>query len=231
MSLPSSENFEKNILEYTEGTSEYYGLLAENRYASFDYCFNYFQEFREGGAFDKIAAPENLLSSCLHLGFYLASWGMYRGKSELLQRSVRYLSPAIELISSFDPHFWEIDAHCYTEKNIELLMQAKERFLEHYERATDTLITKILLGVFGSVPAFDRYFAKGFGVDSLGPASLRLIGSFYNENQERVEKLRHSTIDFGSGQHTQRQYTRAKIIDMAFFVEGRRQEADKKCPQ
>lgn len=31
--------------------------------------------------------------SCLHLGFYLASWGMLRGSSDLLQRSARHLVP------------------------------------------------------------------------------------------------------------------------------------------
>lgn len=34
--------------------------------------------------------------------------------------------------------------------------------------ATDTLVTKIMLGVFGSVPAFDTNFKTGFGVYAFG---------------------------------------------------------------
>jgi hypothetical protein len=34
------------------------------------------------------------------------------------------------------------------------------------------------------------------------------------------EKYRVPTLDFVSGNHTQRSYTGAKVIDMALFVEG-----------
>ena len=59
------------------------------RYASFDYCFNHFQDARDTGDTAGLAKGDNLLQSCLHLGFYLASWGMMRGSSQLLQRSIR----------------------------------------------------------------------------------------------------------------------------------------------
>lgn len=45
------------------------------RYASFDYCFNYFQFHREQGRLEDLLEGEALQLSCLHLGFYLASWG------------------------------------------------------------------------------------------------------------------------------------------------------------
>ncbi len=61
------------------------------RYASFDYCFNHFQEHRTAVA--EWGEPAGMEVSCLHLGFYLASWGMLRGSAELLQRSVRHLVP------------------------------------------------------------------------------------------------------------------------------------------
>lgn len=53
------------------------------RYTSFDYCFNYFQSHREQGKLPDLLRGEALQLSCLHLGFYLASWGMLRGSSEL----------------------------------------------------------------------------------------------------------------------------------------------------
>ncbi len=83
------------------------------RYTSFDYCFNYFQLHREGGKLLELLRGDALQLSCLHLGFYLASWGMLRGSSELLQRSVRNFIPLVEVIANAPPAVWEADAHQY----------------------------------------------------------------------------------------------------------------------
>jgi hypothetical protein len=40
----------------------------ERRFASFDYCFNYFQSFWEDDSVIDVAAVENMPLSCLHLG-------------------------------------------------------------------------------------------------------------------------------------------------------------------
>jgi hypothetical protein len=77
-----------------------------------------------------------------------------------------------------------------------------------------------MLGVFGNVPAFDTFFTKGFGAFTFGPKSLTRIGQFYSDNKDMIEKHRINTLDFLSGQPTPRRYSRAKVIDMAFFMEG-----------
>lgn len=46
---------------------------TNHRYRSWEHCYNYFE------------APEDHNVACLHLGFYLASWGMLRASSKLLQ--------------------------------------------------------------------------------------------------------------------------------------------------
>lgn len=63
---------EANLRKFLEGEGKNRGLLADARYASFDYCFNYFQSFR--GRASELISEENLEHSCLQLGFYLASW-------------------------------------------------------------------------------------------------------------------------------------------------------------
>lgn len=63
----------------------------EARYASFGFCFNYFQEVRDSGDTAQLANDEHRRLSCLQLGFFLASWGMMRGSGDLYQRSVRDL--------------------------------------------------------------------------------------------------------------------------------------------
>jgi len=213
-------DLEANIKRYLDGESDTDGRKADARYASFDYCFNYFQAHREADNIAALASPPNLQLSCLHLGFYLASWGMLRGSAELLQRSARHLVPIITLIAAADPVLWNIDADRYTDKNVKLLLGAGDTLRQAWPGMSDILVTKIMLGVFGNVPAFDTNFKKGFGVSTFGPKSLRKIGEFYHAHRNVIDAHCVPTLDFMSAQPTQRCYTRAKVIDMAFFIEG-----------
>jgi hypothetical protein len=210
-----------NIQNYLDGCHSSKGRKPDERYASFDYCFNYFQSFRESGKFWEIAGPgTNLQLSCLHLGFYLASWGMLRGSADLLQKSSRHLINVIEVVAGADPSLRELDAHCYTESNIQRLVKLAGAIRQKYPLMSDILVTKIMLGVFGSVPAFDANFKRGFGVAKFNDKALRKIAIFYQDHAEVLDTYRVPTLDFFSGEHTQRRYTRAKVIDMVFFIEG-----------
>jgi hypothetical protein len=77
-----------------------------------------------------------------------------------------------------------------------------------------------MLGTFGCVPAFDTYFKKGFGVSTFSRKALSKIGTFYAANAEVIDRNRVHTLEFESGTASQRRYTRAKVIDMIFFVAG-----------
>ena len=213
-------DLETNIKKYLDGDPNSEGRKPDARYASFDYCFNYFQSFREVGDITAMAKPENIQLSCLQLGFYLASWGMLRGSTQLLQKSVRHLIPVIKAISTADILLWEIDAHCYSESNIERLLCSARMFRQTQPGMSNILVTKIMLGVFGNVPAFDTNFKNGFGVSTFGLKALRKIGTFYHDHSTVIDAYRVSTLDFIGTAPTQRKYTRAKVIDMAFFVEG-----------
>lgn len=213
-------HLEINIKKYLDGDAGSEGRKPDTRYASFDYCFNYFQSFHESGETAALARPVNIQLSCLHLGFYLASWGMLRGSAELLQKSARHLSPIVEVIADADALLWEIDAHCYTEKNIQRLLDAVHTFRLSQPGMSDILVTKIMLGVFGNVPAFDTNFKNGFRVTTFGPKALRKIGAFYQEHAKVIDRYRIPTLDFVTGEPTRCSYTRAKVIDMAFFIEG-----------
>jgi hypothetical protein len=70
------------------------------------------------------------------------------------------------------------------------------------------------------VPAFDRFFKTGLGVATFGKKSLKKVGHFYSDNAAAIERARVATLEFSSGKPTGRRYTRAKVIDMIFFVEG-----------
>jgi hypothetical protein len=193
------------------------------RYASFDYCFNYFQAYREHGRLSDLASGEQLQLSCLHLAFYLASWGMLRGSSPLLQRSVKHFAPVVEAIISSEPETWATDADRYDHDSIDLILRvASELRSSLPDPASDILITKIMLGVFGCVPAFDTYFKRGLGVWALGAKSLQQVGAYYTQNRDLIEKYRIPTLEFETGELSHRRYTVAKVIDMIFFIEGAR---------
>lgn len=195
-------------------------LNAEARYASFDYCFNYFQSHREAENLPALMEGEALQLSCLHLGFYLASWGMLRGSSELLRRSMRTFVPVVQAITTAPAAIWDVDANDYS-------AEACSRILDfgHVLRgalpsgSSDILVTKIMLGTIGCVPAFDTYFKHGFKVWTFGRKSLQKVGRFYDENAEVIEAHRTPTLDFDTGQPTHWLYTRAKVIDMVCFIE------------
>ena len=85
---------------------------------------------------------------------------------------------------------------------------------------TDTLTTKIILGVMGSVPAFDTYFKKAFNCATFGPKSLKGIGMFYDEHAAVIDSIYVPTLDFVTGDDTDILYSKSKLIDMAFFSLG-----------
>lgn len=213
--LPGDVDIEANVRTYLEDRR------PTDRYASFDYCFNYFQTRREEGRIADLANGVELQVACLQLGFYLASWGMYRGSTILLQRSLAHLAPMIDVIARAPVDVWEVDADGYTRDACKTLLELGAQIRAAFpEGATDTLVTKIMLGVFGSVPAFDTNFKTGFGVYAFGETALMRVGRFYRENAEAIERHRVPTLDFDTGVASNRRYTRAKVIDMIFFVEG-----------
>jgi len=221
-------NVQENIKQYLESKDpSARDPLA--RCTSFDYCYNYFQSFRENNDLDKLSEPNQIQVSCLQLAFYLASWGMLRGRSFLLEKSVKFYAPMINKIVDFNKTIWEIDADCYTDTNIEIILDCRNMIRETIRKGdrgpTDTLVTKIMLGVFGNVPAFDTFFIRGFkkcgfGAGSLNKKSLKWIRDFYQSNKDAIDEFDIATLDFASGKGTSRKYTKAKLIDMIGHIEG-----------
>ena len=215
---------ETNIEQYIEKFLE--NRNPSDRYASFDYCFNYFQGFKNK---QDIIAPENIEKSCLHLWFYLASWGMYRGSSFLLQRSIKIYENLLKVIVDMDEKIWNMDVDKYPWNEdfiLECYNKIKNSLIHDNERHV-VLVTKIMLGVFGCIPAYDQYFTKWFknifegdcGFTTVNKESLSLIYKFYQENKDIIDTYAHKTktLCFDS-KEVGKSYTKAKIIDMIGFV-------------
>jgi hypothetical protein len=225
LALFSTVDVCRNVKRFMEGEGKNKGRKPNERYASFDYCFNYFRSFHEQNRVDDICCPKSIHQSCLQLAFYLASWGMLRGNTMLLQKSARFYAPLLEKLVQLDKRLWEVDVDSYTAENIDLLLGAEEAICEALggtNRASPTLVTKIMLGVFGNVPAFDRYVRKGLGVNGFTRKSLRVVAQFYGCHRDVIDHHHREirTLDFHSGEETHRHYTKAKIVDMAAFIGG-----------
>ena len=139
-----------------------------NGFYSWEHCYK---------AFENIEQDETLLA--LHLGFYLASWGMYRGSAPISTKDYTIHLGAIRIIKDY------YHLRCY--KNNELKRESINEVLslcndlyDHYynftyypknkaekRKPTDTLISKIVIGTLGCLPAFDRYFRDGVKANEL----------------------------------------------------------------
>jgi len=221
-----NKKIDKLLDKYINGFRKNNGIRPYERYSSFDYCFNYFQSFKNK---KDIANNKNLELSCLHLGFYLASWGMLRGSSFLLEKSFAYYKDIIKFISKYDKKIWNIDFE-YSDADINLLIKFKEDFIKEFNtnkhNYSETLITKIMLGVFGSVPAYDFYFKKFLRSEkitqSFSKKSLYGLNEFYKNNEGLINLKSKSikTFVFLSEKVSKINYTNAKIIDMIGFSYG-----------
>jgi hypothetical protein len=97
-------NIESVINEYKKNPD------LSRRYLSFDYAYNYFYKFNE------TKFKDDLEKSCLQLGFYLASWGMYRGSTFLLKSNMKHFQEIINYISYLPSDTWDIDVNNYNSK-------------------------------------------------------------------------------------------------------------------
>lgn len=220
-----NEKILASINQYLSESDKNRGRVPEDRYTSFDYCYNYFFSFYKEGKIRQLCNDKNLQTSCLQLGFYLASWGMLRASSFLLQKSSRHYRKLIFAISIMKPELWEIDVDEYDADNIDMLLNCKRQISDEVggkdNDPTDTLITKIMLGVFGNIPAFDQYVRKCFKIYRVNENNLFKIRKFYEENKLTFDDIKIPTLDFMTGKETAIYYPKAKLVDMYGFMNGR----------
>lgn len=201
-----------------------------HRYASFDFCHNYFFTHRHNLTGNKMQ------ESCCQLWGFLSSWGMLRGSSSLLQYSMACLKPLIEHLDNTDTPLWNIDADRYNPDNISLILNEYSKIKKILKTIgfspTITLVTKIMLGVYAAIPAYDKYFTQTFKelyndkdpkckFASFNEQSLRSIADFYESHKHVINDFHQKIkiLDFND-KELNLTYSKAKIIDMFGFVYG-----------
>ena len=213
-----------------KSSTEYYNNLkaGENgRYRSWEHCYSYFIKGRSSKEIDY-----DYLS--LQLAFYLASWRMYRGSSFLLQKDYKVHIPVVkELLSKKYDALAGIECIDFRKESNQRLLQDIDLFLEQYydkirrevkaqelkNQLSFTLITKILMGTLGCVPAYDRYFIAGIKNQKVATGNYNLksimqLVDFYEKNSARLELVREKMEVEGMP------YPQMKVIDMGFWQVG-----------
>lgn len=213
----------------TKLISDYFNETIKDehgRYLSWQHCYDAFSQYR------KVSTEQTIDYLSLHLAFYLASWGMYRGSSFLLQKDYKVHIPVVKII--LEPKYdvlLGISAYdLQKDENLYLIMELAAQIRKCYEQekpsvpgitnnATDTLVTKIMLGTLGCVPAYDRYYVqavKKHGVSSgiFNAKSVQDVAAFYCNNFDAFEKLRMELSKCGT------EYPAMKLMDMCFWQDA-----------
>lgn len=197
------------------------------RYLSWEHCHSYF--------INNYIDPddEQIDLMCLHLAWYLASWGMLRGGSFLLQKDYRVHFPVVKLLVSQKYHeLYDCSIETLAEPaTCKKIMELSAAIVDLYKgltidlgdgegkNASDTLITKILLGTIGCTPAYDRYFKSGLALTNVaqqryGEKSMHQLIEYYMEHYEELEAYRALVSQ------NRISYTPMKILDMCFWQIG-----------
>jgi hypothetical protein len=200
-----------------------------HRYRSWEHCYSHFQ------GLESTRSEQSIDTTTLHLAFYLASWGMYRGSSQLLQKNYQVHAAVVrELLRQEYSCLWHLDFDLLAKESqevnlvFELAKRLRSIYADLHVSPTDTLVTKVLLGTFGCIPAYDTLFINGVtywneevtqGLREQFPArfgvgSYRgLIGLYRAHKREFMEAR-----EFIAG-HSMN-YPPMKLVDMYFWSLG-----------
>lgn len=197
------------------------------RHQAWGYCHEQFVK-----AHNK-EAPYDKDYLCLHLSVYLTNWGMYRGSSALLFNDYRVHGDAVDIIldqkysnlwnyNPFDSsNNVSLPQELFDRRNGELwhayneLMEKTNypRKKQDFPNASEILVTKVMLGTWGCVPAYDTFLKKGLQYlnidDSVTEDGLKSIIKYF----KTCPKV-HGVIK------SLPQYTPMKIIDAYLWELG-----------
>lgn len=205
-----------------------------HRYRSWEHCYGHFQE----KAF--ISPNCDIDTAALHLAFYLASWGMYRGSSVLLWKDYKIHQAAVSILLKPDyRELWNINIvdQLQDDKTVNQIVALSNDLRNTYSQQivevngsprkywpSDTLITKILLGALACTPACDRFFilgwrSAGFQYTKFNSDFLNKVFQFYraHDTGRGLMNARDEIFKLGGIQ-----YPIMKLVDMYFWELGYR---------
>lgn len=230
--------------------SDFVSTFEDSRYKSWEHCFSFFNT-ELYSYIGKEIPPQLLDHASLHLGFYLASWGMMRGSTFLLQSDYKVHNSLIKdvLLNKDYAQLWNFDFSNPSPKQIDeylyMLLDKKDgikaKIIASYSNlknsqgkiseASDTLITKILMGTLGCTPAYDRYFMDGLAYTQVnGNGNIQFIQKLGNDSLKSLIEFIKQNIDelYSLNKSLHIQYPLMKLVDMYFWTIGLIEEKETK---
>lgn len=241
---------EFSINDFLESVKHFHDIRNEDEYAryrSWEHCNKVFNkkhteliEKRKNGS---DLSEEDYDFLALHLSFYLASWGMYRGSSMLLSTDYKIHIPIVkELMKEKYDNLWNITykdlnneknnivglikeiKELYGDRPAIVQMIYKDKIVEKPPEISDILVTKILLGTLACMPAYDTYFKETIkkykrGISTPNAKSIEALAEFYADNEEALNNL---LVEFENDV----EYPQMKLLDMGFFQYGMDKASD-----
>jgi len=177
-----------------------------------------------------LISEDQIETTALHIGFYLANWGMFRGSSGLLQNSNLDLMKALakvlfkdqgpELLElSMDDFASDAPRLVYHQKLLDSVLGSMESLASNVSW-TATLKTKILMGVWGECPALDRfYIAACRDLFPRRPFITTASGKGLTALADVIRELNAPTLHLETGR-LKLPYPTARLMDMALFQYG-----------
>ena len=150
-----------------------------SRGRAWEQCFRAFKGVIQKGS----ASAQDIDSLSAHLYAFLACWGMQRNSKIMTNLNHTFFNRVCEIMISDEykllraPSEKEIKNPEYATRVYDLykdildvLTEEKEKYEETIDAATTpTLISKIMLGGLGCIPAYDRFFKDALSILEISP--------------------------------------------------------------
>lgn len=196
----------------------------KGRYKSWNLLRNYYFKNVKGNPINSLE-DERANTFALGLYTYLGSWGMFR--SSLLMKAYNYtiLKEVVQILSysNYDDLSELKRLEDFTEDKIQLLVEVFSKIEDHFKKlkfkTTNTLVSKIILGVYGCMPAYDSNVTK----------AMRHLKIQANYNNHTVSNAIKNLIEYSKSINIEsnnivkkelENYPIMKLIDMWLFGLG-----------
>lgn len=223
-------SFDINVRKYLSD----FNKTSYPRLQAWEFLWDYVQRNQTWKSL--IATEKEIELTALHIGFFLANWGMFRGGGYLINFNLDFFKTlSVYLFSKLPQDFWNLSFEDFNPNDIGKSNNAQSLFDSSIERInnfeadiiswTSTLTTKLLMGIWGNCPANDRYFRIGLSIYAKNNPNVKLrgrteiTGRFISDMYSLVEKMNWNLNGYKT-KAGKNMYPPGKLIDMAFFQYG-----------
>lgn len=189
--------------------------IQKNRVFSYDICRQHFAP----------TLSRNKDEDAVYLFAFLSSWGMLRNTG-LMNISPYGLSNTVQAIYENFEYFKTNDIFSIKDEGISDFVANFGKISEGLDKdnisSSNTMVSKIILGVWGSIPALDTNFNKAFGfypTTKIEKVICELRETFKNIPEADSSKIHNSLLE-PYGKLNPEYYGKPKLVDMYGFYVG-----------